>query len=132
MITRYNFCVNTGELEQYECVHGGYVEASEVEAIISDLDNALAQNAELVAQVEALRDACLDYENMETPNAWGLIFDEIKRCANATPTQHLRDRDAEFVEMAIKSCVIVECFGTPCISVRGLTQYAEKVRRGEV
>ena len=51
--------------------------------------------AELVAQVESVRQACLDWENTETPNAWQLIFDEIKRCANAKPRQCLRDIQAE-------------------------------------
>lgn len=44
--------------------------------------------------------------------------------------QHLRDVRAEAVLDAINSCVVVNCIGTNCISVRGLKQYAASVRAG--
>lgn len=47
------------------------------------------------------------------------------------PAQHLRDIQAEAVQNAIKSCVVVKCVGTKCISVRGLMQHVERVKAGE-
>ena len=110
----------------------------EFNAIIAERDNVLAQNAELVAQVESVRQACLDWENTETPNAWQLIFDEIKRCANTEPPQSLRDHDAKvgragYVE-GYDSCWF-QHYATRApehATAYSADQYAEKVRSGEV
>ena len=156
MITRYNFCVNTGELEQYECVHGGYVEASEAEAIVAERDSALAQNAELVAMVDRLNnfsneriamaatlrnciEKVLGCEELVFNSDVVLVVsselvDDIRCALDATPTQHLRDRDAEvgragFVE-GVRQMAENEIgwFGHDVDSCAN--QYAEKVRSG--
>lgn len=102
------------------------------------------QHAELVAQVEALKDwrrlaLQFDGHRMQAMSLLKQVatanfsYDEVSAFVAAAPVsgnEHIRDIQAEAVLGAIKSCVIVDCFETPCISVRGLTQYAERVRTG--
>lgn len=124
-----------------------------VNIVTAERDSALAQNADLVALVERLNNfsneriaraatlrSCIEKvlacEELVFNSDVVLVVsselaDDIRCALDSTPSQNLRDHDAETVEAAIKSCVIVECFGTPCISVRGLTQYAESVKAGK-
>lgn len=105
----------------------------EFNAITAERDAALAQNAELVAQNEAVRQACLDWENTETPNAWQLIFDEIKRCANAAPQQCLRDVKAEAIENAANLLRFAPVEGGQRWALRhaDLLEHAARVKVGE-
>lgn len=69
-------------------------------ALIAERDAALANNAELVAQVEVLQDAAikvclrLDHDGVST---FGIAEDieNLQQVVNATPTQCLRDIQAE-------------------------------------
>lgn len=79
----------------------------------------------LLAQVEALRGAI---EKWQATDDSRLLADALA----ATPQHHLRELRADAVLDAVKSCAIVKCFEVPCISVYGLNQYAEQIRKGEV
>lgn len=64
----------------------------EFNAIIAERDAALAQNAELVAKIDAIKDAWM------AAGSWPNTVEEkqaIANAINATPTQCLRDIQAE-------------------------------------
>ena len=107
----------------------------------------------LVAQVEAIKSA---YQNLcgaisdmddcesgtdEMETAIGAVFHAMRNgysSVHATPTQHLRDRDAEKGRagfIAGYESAWAECFGIEkpqFLSAHKSDQYAEKVRSGEV
>ena len=108
-----------------------------IEKLTAERDNALAQNAELVAQVEALGDklsevvSLLDVDGM-TAVQWLLDnCQDIESLLEFEPEQHLRERDAEvlskFIEFMHKSsdCQLCEK------SLEIASQYAERVKAGE-
>ena len=102
-----------------------------IEDIKRERDNALAQNAKLVAQLVAIQDAALKPRGA-TRQQW---IDNIKRHAlTITAREHLSDRDAEvgragFLE-GVRQMAENEIgwFGHDADSCAN--HYAEKVRRG--
>lgn len=115
---------------------GVYAPLLKIEKLLDERDNALAQNTELVAQVEYVKSHF--YELIEVAqrcDSWESFpqkpIDTAIAALESTPTQHLRDRDAEvvskFIEFMHKSsdCQLCER------SLNNASEYAEKVRRGE-
>ena len=128
-----------------------------LEHAISQRDNALAQNAELVALVERLnnfsneriaRAATLRSLIEKVLACEELVFnsdvvlvvsselaDDIRCALDATPKQNLRDRDAEVARAGFVAGAV--CARHPlrpnAVEIKEeADQYAEKVRRGEV
>jgi hypothetical protein len=107
----------------------------EFNAIIAERDNALAQNAELVAMVEALRQlfplrvllGCDDHLNYPIRQ-----YNDVVEQFNKTPTQHLRDRAAEVVKEWIKIGLTPEQYQDFKVSRDGLALQAEAGRAGFV
>lgn len=109
--------------------------------LIAERDSALAQNAELVAHILALSQAVIVAEPYVI-NAYKQCAASwadrhlVEKAAKATPTQHLRDRDAEVGRAGF---VVGYSYGWNDFGGDGefrrdamSSQYAEKVRRGEV
>ena len=102
------------------------------------IDYERNKNAELVAMVEDLQDAAiqvclrLDRDGVSTAG----IADDIEKLqevVNKTPTQHLRDRDAEVGRagfVAGSQWINDEDDGRHTVT-EASDEYAEKVRRGE-
>ena len=101
------------------------------EKIESERDNALAQNAELVAHIDAIKDAWM------AAGSWPDTGKEkrvIANAINAAPAQHLRDHDAEAGRAGFLACsqwINYEDDGRHTVT-EASDEYAEKVRRGEV
>lgn len=113
--------------------------------LTTERDSALAQNAELVAQVEAIKSALeLAFISVKTcyKQGWAPYRDvsTAEKALKLTPTQHLRDRDAEkgragFVAGATTGArphPDTEKSHTDYLLSLDADEYAEKVRRGEV
>ena len=102
---------------------------------------ALAQNAELVAQVGGLRQGLIDARKWvdERNNVCDKskdFCDTLTLLIEATPAQHLRDRDAEVGRAGFVAGLnypdkvyFQDATSDPNLAA---DQYAEKVRRGEV
>ncbi len=109
----------------------------EFNAIIAERDNALAQNAELVAQVVDLKSACqlaidmFKVNDINVPNTIETLEDVV----NATPAQCLSDIQAEAGRAGFMAC----CAWIDSDEVKrtysdeqAANQYAERVKAGEV
>lgn len=102
---------------------------SMVKSLIAERDAALAQNAELVAQVEFWKDTAEDCATMGTKVE---ACHRFEAALKKSPPQHLQDIQADavsdFIEFMHKSrdCQLCEK------SLNAATQYAERVKAGEV
>ena len=107
----------------------------DIEKLTAERDAALAQNAELVAQVEVLRIAAL---NAIQQMSGGEAKADLRDAYDATPTQCLRDIQAEagragFVAGA--NWLYASQLETDVIEddkVDAANRYAERVKAGEV
>ena len=126
-----------------DCFRHGVAWALEsMTQLTAERDSALAQNAELVAQVEvlskSLKNQLNDCINFDGGKLTDSIMEHSCIILKSTPTQHLRDRDAEvgragFVagyERCWRDAVgsRVPEFVVPFLS----NEYAERVKAGEV
>lgn len=113
--------------EQLKVKGGNWVDVIVVEGKCYDS----AAVAELVAQVEAL---AKDRDEWREAASKVISVIQLSGIAvnNGYFTKCLRQIQADAVLGAVKSCVVVECFGTKCISVRGLDEYAARVKAGEL
>lgn len=106
--------------------------------LTADRDNALAQNAELASQVEALRKSAqvlfsVRAESSEIEPLAKELTDAIyalEDVINAAPTQHLRDHDSEVVKEWIKIGLTPEQYHDFKVSRDGLALQAEAGRAG--
>lgn len=137
------------EQQMQNHIEAGNAMYEELERVRDELSAALAQNAELVAQVEAYR-ATLEYfvsQEFEWNNPNDSMIDDIHQLLEITPTQHLRDVRAEVVSKfcaklseSIVSVPVPEYGYEHNIKMRNAIinvissatkQYAESVRDGE-
>lgn len=123
-------------------ISANYVDGLElrIKELTAERNNVLAQNSELVAQVDQLKELARFWIAQSEPrnaskqeyNTW-LALGHNSTVMAATPTQHLRDRDAEAGRAGfVAGC---EYAGDGFCSIpdaQAADQYAEKVRRGEV
>ena len=118
------------------------------EKLTAERDSALAQNAELMAQVEALKGkvfAAYNFQlNVNADNKSGVLqvfemLGDAFQAAKITPTQHLRDRDAEvgragFVAGFYKAKQVYDCELGQCATELDemASDYAEKQEEGDL
>jgi hypothetical protein len=115
-----------------------------INAIIAERDNALAQNAEQLAVIEYAYNKLYILSHNRKDVSARLLGDADKGfeavraylSLNKTPTQHLRDRDAEAgragYQQGIHEWRTAEMNYKSFDITFASTEYAEKVRRGEV
>lgn len=115
-----------------------------IKKLTAERDNALAQNAELVAQVEAARKLYVRLtNNVEFADngegcyvADGKLMADFDRWSDTAPTKHLRDIQAEAVDKfsawVIDSPVIIDKKQLRLDIFKATNQYADRIRRGEV
>ena len=122
-------------LNGYMLIDDKKATVDQIDTIIAERDNALAQNAELVAQVENLKSSLIFVASVFSgdnakEHAEYIDWSEMHNLISKTPAQHLRDRDAEVVSKFIEfmhnssDCQLCEK------SLEVASQYAGKVRRG--
>ena len=105
-----------------------------IEDIKRERDNALAQNAELVAQVAKLTGVMQSMADSHLEDGETEAAEQFLIHINKTPAQHLRDRDAEAGRAGFLACsqwINDEDDGRHTVTEAG-DEYAEKVRKGEV
>jgi myosin heavy subunit len=106
--------------------------------LTAECDNALAQNAELVAQVEKMRSALeLAFISVKTCYKQDLApysdVVQVEKAIKLSPKNNLRDRDAEVGRAGFVACLnLANSAGLEWVTYHDADQYAEKVRRGEV
>jgi hypothetical protein len=87
-------------LNGYMLIDDKKATVDQIDTIIAERDSALAQNAELVAQVENLKSSLIFVASVFSgdnakEHAEYIDWSEIHNLISKTPAQHLRDRDAE-------------------------------------
>ena len=117
---------------------------TEIEKLTAERDNALAQNAEQLAVIEYAYNKLYILSHNRKDVSARLLGDADKGfeavraylSLNKTPTQHLRDRDAEAgragYQQGIHEWRTAEMNYKSFDITFASTEYAEKVRSGEV
>jgi hypothetical protein len=130
-------------LNGYMLIDDKKATVDQIDTIIAERDNALAQNAELVAQVENLKSSLIFVASVFSgdnakEHAEYIDWSEIHNLISKTPAQHLRDRDAEkgraaFVAGFYKAKQVYDCELGQCATDLDemASDYAERVKAGE-
>ena len=125
-------------LNGYMLIDDKKATVDQIDTIIAERDNALTQNAELVAQNENMKSSLIFVSSVFSgdnakDHAEHIDWPAIYKLTTATPTQHLRDRDAEVGRAGFVACLnLANSAGLEWVTYHDADQYAEKVRRDEV